>query len=103
MVRTKGVSRQVWAIQKRDGSIDLAARRREGIRGRTEGPHAERVFSCMALTDMGNRLRHASGYTFGPLWLTKREAQQHAASWEMVVPVRVIAPDPPRRTKEVKA
>lgn len=100
MVRTKGVSRQVWAIQKRDGSIDLSCRRTEGIRGREEGPHAFRVLSAMAMTDMGCRLRNAGGVMFGPLWLTKTEAQRHCAPWEQVVQVRVIAPDPPRKNKE---
>lgn len=43
MVRTKGVSRQVWAIQKRDGSISLECRRLEGTRGQIHGLNAERV------------------------------------------------------------
>jgi len=83
---TKGVSKEVWAIMGRRGDIKLDCRRLEGKRG----TDSEKVISAMALSDMGSRLRNASGPMFGPLWRTKAEAERHCASWETVVKVRIM-------------
>lgn len=78
-------SRIVWAIVSKHGNIDVSRRKIMGERGTP----SERVVSMMGLTNMGQSM--GCGEFYGPLWLTKREAQRHCASWERVVKVRVEA------------